>query len=231
MFLCAGLLCVWHKSAAGQDATPAPSAPAPQTAAEDNAANDRRMFKIVPNFKTVDDSQQPIVALSPGQKFDLAERYFDPTTFLFTGITAGFEQAANEKAGYGQGALGYGKRYGADFADGLTNAILATAVFPTLLHQDPRFHRLGQGSGWRRTGYALTRVLITNGDSGTVQFNASEILGTMTSGALSMTYYPPSDRSAGLVFTRMSFQIGYDSLFNVLAEFYPDLKRKFSRHH
>ena len=29
----------------------------------------------------------------------------------------------------------------------------------------------------------------------------------------------------------MSVEIGYDSLFNVLKEFYPDLKRKFSHNH
>jgi hypothetical protein len=46
-----------------------------------------------------------------------------------------------------------------------------------------------------------------------------------------MTYYPRNERSVGGVFTRMSFEIGYDSLFNVLKEFYPDLKRKFSHNH
>ena len=54
-----------------------------------------------------------------GEKFALVEHYFDPFTFVFTSITAGMEQATNEKAGYGQGALGFAKRYGADFTDGL----------------------------------------------------------------------------------------------------------------
>ncbi len=188
------------------------------------------MFKVLPNYKTIDDPRQPFAALDTGEKFALVEHYFDPFTFIFVGITAGIEQAANEKEPYGQGALGYAKRYGADFTDGFTNELFVTAVFPSLLHQDPRYYRLGHGSGLRRTAYALTRILITHGDSGTAQLNASEFLGNIASGALSMTYYPQKERGVSGVFSRMSVQLGYDSLFNVLKEFYPDLKRKLEHH-
>ena len=194
----------------------------------DNAADDHRMFKVLPNYKTINDPEQPVVAMTPGEKFGLVEHYFDPFTFVFTSITASFEQATNDKAGYGQGALGFAKRYGADFTDGFTNELFVTGVFPTLLHEDPRYYRLGHGGAFKRTAYALSRILITHSDSGTARFNSSEFLGNITSGALSMTYYPQSERSVGGVFTRMGVEIGYDSLFNVLKEFYPDLKRKFS---
>jgi hypothetical protein len=188
------------------------------------------MFKVLPNYKTINDPGQRVIAMSPAGKFGLVEHYFDPFTFVFTSITAGIEQATNEKESYGQGAMGYAKRYGADFTDGFTNELFVTGVFPTLLHEDPRYYRLGHGGGWKRTAYALSRILITHSDSGTARFNASEFLGNITSGALSMTYYPQNERSVSGVFTRMSVEIGYDSLFNVLKEFYPDLKRKF-RHH
>jgi hypothetical protein len=224
VFLCAALLCAWPGSAPAQDA-----ASTPPPASTDNAADDHRMFKVLPNYKTVNDPEQPIVALSPADKFGLVKHYFDPFTFVFTSITSGIEQATNEKESYGQGALGYAKRYGADFTDGFTNELFVTGVFPTLLHEDPRYYRLGHGSGWRRTLYAVTRILITHSDSGHLRFNSSEFLGNITSGALSMTYYPQNERNVSGVFTRMSVEIGYDSLFNVLKEFYPDLKRKFSK--
>ncbi len=189
------------------------------------------MFKVLPNYKTVNDPEQPVIAMSAGEKFGLVKHYFDPFTFVFTSITAGIEQGTNEKAGYGQGAMGYAKRYGADFTDGFTNELFVTGVFPTLMHEDPRYYRLGRGSALKRTAYALSRILITHGDSGAARFNSSEFLGNITSGALSMTYYPQSERSVSGVFTRMSVEIGYDSLFNVLKEFYPDLKRHFSHNH
>jgi hypothetical protein len=184
----------------------------------------------MPNYKTINDPEQPFSPISPGEKFALVEHYFDPFTFVFTSITAGIEQVSNEKAAYGQGVLGYWKRYGADFTDGFTNELFVTAVFPTILHEDPRYYRLGHGSGWKRTAYALSRILVTRTDSGGSRFNTSEFLGNFVSGALSITYYPQSERNMGGVLTRMSVEIGYDSLFNIMKEFYPDLKRKFRRH-
>jgi hypothetical protein len=231
VFLCAALLCGLSRSAPCQDVAPASLAPAPSSETADNAAGDHRMFNLVPNYNTVNDPDQPFAPLSVGEKFGLLQHYFDPFTFVFTSITAGIEQGTDEKAGYGQGAMGYAKRYGADFTDGLTNEIFVTGVFPVLLHQDPRYYRLGRGSGFKRTAYALSRIVIPRGDSGNNRFNASEFLGNLTSGALSMTYYPQNQRNVGEVFTRMGVEIGYDSLFNVLKEFYPDLKRKFSHNH
>lgn len=188
------------------------------------------MFKIVPNYKTVNDPEQPFSPIDAGEKFALVQHYFDPFTFVFTTITAGLEQATDEKAAYGQGAMGFAKRYGADFTDGFTNELFVVGVFPTLLHEDPRYYRLGHGNGWKRTAYALSRILVTRTDSGGSRFNSSEFLGNFVSGALSITYYPQSERNIDGVFSRMGVQIGYDSLFNILKEFYPDLKRKFSHH-
>jgi len=188
------------------------------------------MFKVLPNYKSVNDPEQPFAPISAGEKFALVQHYFDPFTFVFTSITAGLEQATNEKEGYGQGTMGFAKRYGADFTDGFTNELFVTGVFPALLHEDPRYYRLGHGSAFKRTAYALSRILITRTDSGGSNFNASEFAGNIVSGALSMTYYPSNERNVSGVFTRMGVEIGYDSLFNILKEFYPDLKRKF-RHH
>lgn len=216
--------------AVGADAVPAASAADSSTSADDNAANDHRIFGVLPNYKTINDPSQPFAPIPWNEKFALVEHYFDPFTFVFTSITAGLEQATNEKAAYGQGAMGYAKRYGADFTDGFTNELFVVGVFPTLMHEDPRYYRLGHGSAWKRTAYALSRILVTRTDSGGTRLNTSEFLGNIVSGALSITYYPSSERNVGGVFTRMSVEIGYDSLFNVLKEFYPDLKRKF-RHH
>lgn len=208
----------------------APAQIAPGTPAVDDAADDHRIFGVLPNYKTINDPSQPFEPLTVREKFALVRYYFDPFTFAFTSITAGIEQAGDEKTDYGQGVLGYAKRYGADFTDGFTNELFVTGVFPSLLHDDPRYYRMGRGSGWKRTAYALSRILVTRTDSGGSRFNSSEFLGNFVSGALSTTYYPRNERNIGGVLTRMSVEISYDSLFNLMKEFYPDLKRKF-RHH
>jgi hypothetical protein len=191
--------------------------------------DDHRMFKVLPNYKTVNDPSQPVSAISTSQKFRLVAHYFDPFTYGFTSLQAAIQQDTNAQEGYGQGVSGYAKRYGADFTDAFTNELFTVGVFPTLLHEDPRYFRKGQGGGFRRTYYAISRVFVARTDSGHVRYNFSEMLGNLSSGALSNLYYPRGERGVADLFSRTGFQMGYDAMFNVLKEFYPDLKRKFRR--
>ena len=184
-----------------------------------------RMFGIVPAYGLVEAGMQP-PPLTSGQKFGLAVQYLNPYTFAFVAAEAGVNQARNSPKEYGQGAEGYGKRYGAGFADGLTAGIFITGVYPSLLRQDPRYYRLGDGNLSHRTGYALTRILVTRQDSGRKVFNFSEILGSFSSSALAVTYYPKSERDFSDVAERAGIQFALDAGFNVLKEFYPDIERK-----
>ena len=190
-------------------------------------ADDHRMFKVLPNYKTVNDPSQPVVAIGAGEKFGLVLHYFDPFTYAFTAVQSSIQQATNAQEGYGQGLMGYSKRYGANFTDAFTNELFTVGVFPTLLHEDPRYFRKGTGRGLTRTLYAVSRVFVTRTDAGNTRYNFSEVLGNIGSGAVSNLYYPRGDRGVEDMFTRTGFQMGYDAMFNVLKEFYPDLKRKF----
>ncbi len=183
------------------------------------------MFGIVPTYGLVEAGMQP-TPLTSGQKFKLAVQYLNPYTFAFVAAEAGVNQARNSPKEYGQGAEGFGKRYGAGFADGLTAGILITGVYPSLLRQDPRYYRLGEGNSSHRTGYALTRILVTRQDSGRKVLNFSEILGSFSSSALAVTYYPKSQRNFSDVAERAGIQFAFDAGFNVLKEFYPDIERK-----
>jgi hypothetical protein len=185
-----------------------------------------RMFGVMPTYGLVDAGTQP-PPLTSGQKFKLAVQYLNPYTFGFVAVEAGVNQALNSPREYGQGAEGYGKRYGAGFADGLTDGIFVTGVYPSLLHQDPRYYRLGDGDFSHRMGYAVSRILVTRQDSGRQAFNISEILGSFTSSAIAVTYYPKSQRDFSNVAKRAGVQFGFDAGFNLLKEFYPDIERKF----
>ncbi len=186
----------------------------------------RRMFGFVPAYGLVEAGMQP-PPLTSGQKFKLAVQYLNPYTFLFVAAEAGVNQARNDPPEYGQGAEGYGKRYGAGFADGLTASIFITGMYPSLLRQDPRYYRLGDGGFSHRTGYAVSRILVTRQDSGRKAFNVSEVLGSFSSSALAVTYYPKSQRDFSDVAERAGIQFAFDAGFNVLKEFYPEIQRKF----
>jgi hypothetical protein len=185
-----------------------------------------RMFGIMPAYGMVEAGRQP-PPLKSGQKFKLAVQYLNPYTVFFVAVEAGVNQARNSPSDYGQGAEGYAKRYGAGFADGLSDGLFVTGVYPSLLHQDPRYYRLNNGGFAHRFGYAATRILVTRQDSGRKAFNFSEVLGSFSSSALAMTYYPDSHRNISDVSERAGIQFAFDAGFNVLKEFYPDIERIF----
>ena len=194
-------------------------------------SNDRLFFAF-PNFLTLEEAGE-VPPLTAGQKFTVLTRSsFDYAKFIWYGALAGIGQAENSQGGYGQGAAGYGKRYGAAFADGTIEDYMTGAIIPSLLHQDPRYFQLGKGSFWHRTGYAMSRIVIIRSDSGHNQFNFSEVIGSGAAASIgTFSYYPRNDRTASNVMSVWGTQLGIDTFVIVLREFWPDIRRKLSRSH
>jgi hypothetical protein len=192
-------------------------------------SNDRLFFTL-PNFLTLENAKQ-VPPLTAGQKFKVVGRSsFDYVQYPWYGFLAGISQAENSEPGYGQGAAGYGKRFGAAFADGSIENFMTSAVFPSLLRQDPRFFQSGKGGFWHRTGYAMSRVIITRGDSGHSQANFSEIVGSALSAGISTySYHPREDRNLRNTASVWGSQVGYDTLTYVVKEFWPDIRRKIHK--
>jgi hypothetical protein len=189
-----------------------------------------RLFFTLPNFLTLENANQ-VPPLTTGQKFKVVARSsFDYVQYPWYGFLAGISQAENSEPGYGQGAAGYGKRFGAATADGTIENFLTSAVFPSLLHQDPRFFQSGKGGFWHRTGYAMSRVIVTRSDSGRSQANFSEIVGSALSAGISTySYHPHADRNLRNAASVWGSQVGYDTLTYVVKEFWPDIRRKIHK--
>ena len=186
-----------------------------------------RIFGIIPNYKTAPDLSGPIEPLGTGEKFHLAaEDSFDPYNFALAGMYAGIGQWQNQYPAFGQGPAGYAKRFGGAYADLAVGNYMTEAIAPTLFHQDPRYFRLAKGGFWKRTGYALTRIVITRTDSGERSVNYSEISGNAAAAAISNLYYPAANRTAGGTSQKLGLQLATDAGFNVLKEFWPDMRRK-----
>lgn len=135
-------------------------------------------------------------------------------------MIAGIQQAQNNFRGYGQGAQGYGKRYGAAYADLVSGTFIGGAILPAVLKQDPRYFYKGTGSDGSRVMYALASSVICKGDNGHWQANYSNIAGSLAAGGISNLYYPASDRNGvGLTFETALIGIGVTSAVNLLQEF------------
>jgi hypothetical protein len=185
----------------------------------------QRVLKVIPNFYV---SYVPNAApLDSRQKFELAwKTLVDPVSFVTIGAIAGVQQSQNSFSGYGQGASGYAKRYGASYGDLVSGTLIGSAILPSLLKQDPRYFYKGTGSKRSRVLYALANSVICKGDNGHWQTNYSSIFGSLAAGGLSNFYYPAEDRNgARLTFENAAIGIGATGALNLMEEF---VVRKFT---
>jgi len=179
----------------------------------------QRVLGIIPNFYVVYHANP--APLTAKQKFHLAWRStLDPISFLGVGVSAGLEQAENEFPGYGQGADGYAKRYGAGFADSAIAGFLGGAIYPSIFHQDPRYYYQGTGTFASRARHAIQSVVICRGDNGKMEFNVSNVLGNFSAAGLSNLYYPASDRhGAGLTMQNAAIGTAFGAFAALMQEF------------
>jgi hypothetical protein len=177
---------------------------------------DKRILWIFTNHRTTDESAS-LPRLTPRGKLAIAwQDTTDPAIFMQSLFIAGIGQATNANPSFGQGMEGYAKRFGTVYADFGIQNFMTEGIFPTVLHQDPRYFRRGKGSAPSRLGYAISRLFITRTDSGKHRFNYSE------------AYYPDGRTGADNM-RRYSLQLGFDAASNVLKEFWPDLKNRLPR--
>jgi Carboxypeptidase regulatory-like domain len=179
----------------------------------------QRVLGAIPNFYV---SYIPNAApLTSKQKFKLAVKtVVDPFTFVVVAGTAGVEQAQNHFIGYGQGAEGFAKRFGAGYADTVSGTFIGGAIFPSLLKQDPRYFYKGVGSVQHRFLYAIANSVICKGDNKRWQPNYSNVLGSLAAGGISNIYYPTQDRNgASLTFVNAAIGLGATAIQNLFQEF------------
>lgn len=179
----------------------------------------QRVFGVIPNFYVTYVSDA--VPLTSRQKYKLAwKATVDPVTFALTGAVAGVQQANNDFNGYGQGAAGYGRRYGAAYGNVVASTFIGGAILPSLLKQDPRYFYKGTGTVRERLLYAIANAVICKGDNGRWQPNYSGIIGSLAAGGISNLYYPPQNRDgAELTFENTLIGIGESAAVNVIQEF------------
>ncbi len=230
-----------QQPASSNEQAPAPAPDHPLTEEEKKTLSEeqlqrqlhQRMAGVVPNFNAV--LGGAALPLSPGQKMRAAFRSaVDPYQFGLAIITSGYGQAMDSHSsidpngtrhGYGQGWAGFGERYGANYVDQFNGTIIGNGVLPVLLHQDPRYYRMGTGSFKKRFFYSLSTTVVARGDSGKLQPNYSNVLGNLVSGGISNLYYPRAERGFALTVEQGMEVTAEGSFGALLIEFYPDIRR------
>ncbi|MEQ1945661.1 MAG: hypothetical protein ABL995_00625 [Bryobacteraceae bacterium] len=152
---------------------------------------------------------------------------FETLSLLGVAYDSGLDQAANSDPTFGQGATGYGRRFGANFASRTSTRFFTEFAYPTLFREDPRYYRLAHGTFSQRLIHAMGHTVIAHRDSGRHMFNFSEWLGAATGSVISNAYHPGNERGFGPAAQGATFTILTDMGFDMLREFWPELARKF----
>jgi hypothetical protein len=219
----------------GQSADAADSLEIPhiQPAEPADPISSDRILGVIPNFQTVSDPNQKVVPLTPRQKFKLfAKETVDPYTFASAAAGAGLSQMSNGTPRYGDGMAAYSQRVGAAYVDMATQNFFADYLLSTVLHEDPRYYRMGPAHSIpRRIWYSMTRLVITKTDSGGTRFNFSGVGGMAMGIALSNAYYPDKSVSNSVTWGRFDSSMTSSALGNLLPEFWPDFKEKLAHWH
>ena len=157
-----------------------------------------------------------------------AERTFSSKSMAMSGVKAGYSQLTDNPTEWGQGSEGYSKRLGSSVASSGIRAVLAFGLDSTL-HQDPRYFRSDSTGLWQRTGHALRGTILTRTDSGGETLSVWRIGSAYGVAFISNQWYPDRLNTVRHGFVNGSTRLGFDLATNVIAEFWPDIKRKISR--
>ena len=171
---------------------------------------------------------EALCSLGVKDKFVLfVQDSIDPLTLFGVAFNSAMDQAENSEPSFGQGMQGYGRRWGANEASDVSGRFFSEFLFPTVLFEDPRYYRLGRGSGGRRLLHALEHTFVAHRDNGKSMPNISEWAGTTSGVLLSDVYHPGTTHGAGAIAWQVSSNVLQDAGFNVLREFWPEIARKF----
>jgi hypothetical protein len=194
-----------------------------QTTTMQRGQQTKRILFIIPNFRAVSaDTQLPPQSVK--DKFVTASQdSFDYSAFIFVGLLAGAQMGLKETPEFGHGAAGYGRYYWHSFVDQTIENYCVEFIVPAIAGEDTRYYTLGHGGFWKRTGYALSRVVVTRTDHGDPTFNSGEVVGAGMAAGISNTYYPQSQRTVGSTMGRWGTNIGLDAGTFLFKEFWPDI--------
>ena len=180
-----------------------------------------RTFGIFPDSSAVDEAAQRVPPTTK-QLFSItASHTFGPAIFSFLTLTAGFRNMPGAD---------YQQRYLTAVADNAIGNFMTSAIAPALLHQDPRYVPSSRNGILFRAGYALSRTVATRSRSGRTQLNYSEIGGNVVAAGLSNLYDSRGDRILSATLTRWGSQILWNCMSNEMREFWPDVRRRLTRH-
>lgn len=215
---------------AGAALFPAPCrTPAPHTNGPDVDSGDpsREPCATGPNPYTRFLDDRGAAPLSSRQKAMLALRDIsDPANLATIVASSAFTLGTNSHNPYGPGWSGLGRITGYSLLQDATGEFFGTFLIPSVMHEDPRYHRMPRASVRRRILHAFAATVLAQNDAGHTIPNYSNLLGMPICSELGNLYVPGLHTNGPSTVARTL--TGYATLpaDNLITEFLPDVARR-----
>jgi hypothetical protein len=169
--------------------------------------------------------------LTPTQKGALAVRAVtDPFNLLTIAAFSGISVAADSHSVYGPGFTGWGRLAGYSLAEDVQGEFTGVYAIPSLMHEDPRYHRMPKASVRRRIEHALIHTLVSQHDDGSLMPNYATLINVPLSAEISNLYVPGIGTNAPDTAKRVLVGYGTEPIGPLLAEFLPDFAKRVHVH-
>jgi hypothetical protein len=169
--------------------------------------------------------------LTSKQKGLLAIRDFtDPFNFVTLAGYSGIAVAQNSHSAYGPGLKGWGRLTGYGVVEAAQGEFFVTYAIPSVMHEDPRYHRLPNGSVRVRVWHAVRHTYVSRHDDGRPMLNYATLLTYPISAELSNLYVPGVQTDGRSTAKRVAIGIAADPTGTIIAEFLPDVAKHIHIH-
>ncbi|HVC90843.1 MAG TPA: hypothetical protein VND66_09510 [Acidobacteriaceae bacterium] len=224
------LLLPTSRAAAAQSSTPSvlPDAPSPVVSSAKSApamqtsGSSAGAKRYAPLYARTIFPGQLAQRLTVRDKFIYSFRQMvEPVNLVPAIFSSAESQWRNSDPKYGTDSGAFGQRLGAALIREDSDRLFTNAVLPSLLHEDPRYYRLGEGSTMTRAEYAVEQVFVGRTDGGKRIPNYAGLIGRGMAEGLTQAYYPDTSRGGGVVLRGVATSLGGLAAFDIMREFVP----------
>lgn len=165
--------------------------------------------------------------MTPREKARLAARnVIEPFNALTILSLSAIAVGSNAHSAYGPGMTGWGRNVGVSYSQDITGEFFSTFLIPSIIHQDPHYHRMPNASVKRRVGHAIEQVYWTQGDNGKPMVNYADLVGFAIEDEIGDLYVPGQQTNLPASAERYGITLATAPIENFVNEFVPDVARR-----
>jgi hypothetical protein len=169
--------------------------------------------------------------MKPKEKAWLAMRNVaDPFNAVTILGSSAIEVGSNSHSPYGPGMTGFGRYVGVSYTQDITGEFFGTFLIPSIVRQDPHYHRMPDATFKRRFAHAIYQVVWTQGDNGKGMVNYADVVGFAIDGEIGNFYVPGQRTDLPATAERYATALATAPTENFVTEFLPDVARRIHVH-